>query len=133
MKPSFEKQLNAWLAEIERQVKDPDFWKLTALFVVLLFFAIIFFILAIRYDFFIKFSGSFGVTCRQLGNLEAFLLFLSPFAVGLSFMAASGELINQLDIRRHSGKSLNWSPVFKAFFIAIFIFLLAGFLMVLWC
>lgn len=133
MKPSFEKQLNAWLAEIERQIKDPDFWKLTALSVILLFFAIIFFILAIRYDFFIKFSGAFGTTCRQLDNLEAFLLFISPFAVGLSFMAASGELINQLELRKRSGKTLNWAPVFKSFFIAIFIFIMVGVGMILWC
>lgn len=115
-------------------MRDPDFWKLTALFVVLFLCTVIFFFLAVRYDFFIRFTGSLGVACRQLGDIQATLLFVSPFAIGLSFIVASGELISQLERKkRYKSKTLNWTPVLRAFMVAIVLFSITGILMVVWC
>lgn len=134
MKPSFEKKVNAWLLEVDRQMHDPDFWKLTGLFVVLFLLTVVFFLLAVRYDFFIRFTGSLGVACRQLGDIEAALLFISPFAIGLSFLVASGELISQMERKkRFRSSSLNWKPVLRAFLVAILLFSITGILMVVWC
>lgn len=125
--------MQVWWKEVREQLGDPDFWKLFGLFLLLFIGAVLFLFLAARFDFLARISGSFGRACRKLNDWQALFLFVSPFAIGMASLVATGELISQLEIKKRRKKPMRWGTVLRAFGVAVGLFALAGVLMVIWC
>lgn len=93
----------------------------------------IFFWLALGFDVLNGLFTRWRGACRKLGDWQSFVLFVSPFAIGLSSMVASGELISQLERRNRWRKRIEWMKIVWTFGLAIGMLSVVGGLMMLWC
>lgn len=125
--------LKRFFDDVRTTVNEPDFWPMFGLFVGLLAMFAIFFWLAVGFDALNGFSTRWRGACRKLGDWQSFILFVSPFAIGLSAMVAGGELISQLERRNRWGKPMSWIKIGWTFGLAIGMLSGVGGLMMFWC
>lgn len=122
-----------WLDGVAEKLADPELWKAAGIFAALLAVAIAFFWVAAGFDALARRTGSVGVGCRAQGNAQALTLFVSPFVIGLSCMAAAGEFFSQMEERRRYKRPLRWGKITLSFGLAAGFLILFGALMVIWC
>lgn len=97
--------------KILKELANPDFWKMLGLFAVLFGSAFAFFYVAWRYDFLARASGALAKACKEPENAQAFLLFLSPFVLAVSFLLSLGELMSEMDNKKQRGLPIRWGRV----------------------
>lgn len=119
--------------DIRVAASAPDFWPMLGLFVGFLLAFGFFFWFAIGFDGLSHIYRSWQGACRKLGDLQAFVLFVSPFAIGLSSLAAAGEFISQLERRNKYGKPMRWGKIMSAFALALGLLIIVAVLMMVWC
>lgn len=122
-----------WLDGVARKLSDPELWKAAGILAALLAVAIAFFWAAAGFDALARRTGSLGAGCRTPGNAQALALFVSPFVIGLSSLAAAGELFSQMEARRRYKRPLRWGKIMLSFGLAAGFLTLFGSLMLIWC
>lgn len=119
--------------DIKIAMSAPDFWPMFFIYVGMLFMFILFFWMALGFDVLARFYGRWQGACRNLGDWQSLVMFVSPFAIGLSSMVAAGEFLSQLDIRNRYGKPIRWLKIGWTFGLAVGMLSVVAILMVVWC
>lgn len=125
--------LRRLLDDIEVAVSAPDFWPMLGIFIGFLCAFGLFFWLAIGFDMMSTIYGRWQGACRKLGDWQAFTLFVSPFAIGISSMLAAGELISQLERKNRFKRPMKWGKILGSFGLAMGLLTLISALMLVWC
>ena len=119
--------------DIKISAEAPDFWPTLGVFFGIVVVFSLFFWMALGFDVMSKIYGHWKGACRKLGDLQSLVLFVSPFAVGLSSLLAAGEFISQLERRNRFGKKIQWYKIATTFGFATAMLSFVAFLMVIWC
>jgi hypothetical protein len=119
--------------DITVTISAPDFWPMLGLFVGFLAAFGLFFWLAVGFDMMSSIYGRWQGACRKLGDWQAFILFVSPFAIGISSMLAAGELISQLERKNRFGRPMKWKNIWLSFGFAMALLTIISALMLIWC